>query len=71
MWNIDINPVLVTIGTMEIRWYGVMIVLAVVAAIGISLLEAKKEGLLTGCHLGRSPMGGHRRDCRRQAAAYY
>ncbi len=44
MWNIDINPVLVTIGTMEIRWYGVMIVLAVVAAIGISLLEAKRKG---------------------------
>ena len=44
MWDININPILLTIGTLEIRWYGVMIVLAVVAAIGISLWEAKRRG---------------------------
>ncbi|MGA2367667.1 MAG: prolipoprotein diacylglyceryl transferase [Dehalococcoidia bacterium] len=44
MWNIDWNPVILTLGTLEIRWYGVMIVLAVVAAIGVSLLEARRTG---------------------------
>jgi phosphatidylglycerol---prolipoprotein diacylglyceryl transferase len=45
MLDIDLNPVLLSIGSFEIRWYGVMIVLAVMAAIGISLMEAKRKGL--------------------------
>ena len=45
MWHIDINPVIVTIGSVEIRWYGVMIVLAVVAAVAIALFEAKRKGV--------------------------
>lgn len=43
MLDIDINPILFSIGTLEVRWYGVMIVVAVIAAIGISLLEAKRR----------------------------
>jgi phosphatidylglycerol---prolipoprotein diacylglyceryl transferase len=45
MLDIDLNPILFSIGSFEIRWYGVMIVLAVIAAIGISLLEAKRKGV--------------------------
>jgi phosphatidylglycerol---prolipoprotein diacylglyceryl transferase len=43
MFNIDLNPILFSIGSFEVRWYGVMIVVAVIAAIGISLLEAKRR----------------------------
>ena len=43
MLDIDLNPILFSFGSFEIRWYGVMIVLAVMAAIGISLLEAKRR----------------------------
>jgi phosphatidylglycerol:prolipoprotein diacylglycerol transferase len=43
MFDIDLNPILFSFGSFEIRWYGVMIVLAVMAAIGISLLEAKRK----------------------------
>jgi phosphatidylglycerol:prolipoprotein diacylglycerol transferase len=44
MLDIDVNPILFSIGSLEIRWYGVMIVLAVIAIIGISLIEAKRKG---------------------------
>jgi phosphatidylglycerol---prolipoprotein diacylglyceryl transferase len=43
MLDIDLNPILFSFGSFEIRWYGVMIVVAVMAAIGISLLEAKRR----------------------------
>lgn len=39
---IGIDPVAFSIGTLEIRWYGIMVVLAVVAILAISLLEAKR-----------------------------
>ena len=45
MWDFDINPVIFSIGTFEVRWYGVMIVVAVIAGIAISLVEAKRKGL--------------------------
>lgn len=45
MLDIDLNPVLFSIGSLEIRWYGVMIVIAVISAIGISLLEARRKGV--------------------------
>jgi len=45
MLDIDWNPIIFSIGTFEVRWYGVMVVLAVIAAIGISLLEAKRKGV--------------------------
>lgn len=43
MLDIDINPILLTLGPFEIRWYGVMVVLAVIAIISISLLEARRK----------------------------
>jgi phosphatidylglycerol---prolipoprotein diacylglyceryl transferase len=45
MLDIDWNPIIFSLGTFEVRWYGVMVVLAIVAAIGISLLEAKRKGI--------------------------
>jgi phosphatidylglycerol:prolipoprotein diacylglycerol transferase len=45
MINIDICPVAFSLGPFEIRWYGIMVVLAVVAIIAISLLEAKRVGI--------------------------
>jgi phosphatidylglycerol:prolipoprotein diacylglycerol transferase len=43
--TIGISPVLVHLGVLEIRWYGVMVALAVVAVIAISLREAKRRGV--------------------------
>jgi phosphatidylglycerol:prolipoprotein diacylglycerol transferase len=45
MITININPVAFSIGAFEVRWYGIMVVLAVVALIAISLREAKRVGL--------------------------
>jgi len=45
MIHIGIDPVAFGIGFFEIRWYGIMVVLAIVAVIAISLLEAKRVGL--------------------------
>lgn len=45
MFDIDWNPVLLTIGTLEIRWYGVLVVLAVIAVIALSLVEARRRGI--------------------------
>jgi len=44
MITIEINPVALGFGAFEVRWYGVMVVLAIVAVIGIALLEAKRVG---------------------------
>jgi phosphatidylglycerol:prolipoprotein diacylglycerol transferase len=44
MFDIDWNPIVLSIGTLEIRWYGVMVVLAVITVIGFSLIEAKRKG---------------------------
>jgi len=40
--EIGINPVAFGFGPFEVRWYGIMVVLAVVAIIIITLLEAKR-----------------------------
>jgi len=45
MITININPVAFSIGAFDVRWYGIMVVLAVVAVIAISLREAKRVGL--------------------------
>ena len=45
MITINISPVAFSIGAFEVRWYGIMVVLAVVALIVISLREAKRVGL--------------------------
>ena len=45
MIYIGINPVIFSLGAIEIRWYGIMVVLAIVAIIAISLVEAKRVGV--------------------------
>jgi phosphatidylglycerol:prolipoprotein diacylglycerol transferase len=45
MITINVNPIAFSIGAFEVRWYGIMVVLAVVAVIAISLREAKRVGL--------------------------
>jgi phosphatidylglycerol:prolipoprotein diacylglycerol transferase len=47
MLTIGINPVAFSIGAFEVRWYGIMVVLAIVAVIAISLLEARRVGMPT------------------------
>lgn len=39
---IGIDPVAFSLGTLEIRWYGIMVVLAVIAILAISIIEAKR-----------------------------
>lgn len=43
--TISISPVILKFGVFEIRWYGVMVALAVLAVIAISLSEAKRLGV--------------------------
>jgi phosphatidylglycerol:prolipoprotein diacylglycerol transferase len=45
MYDIDWNPIIFSIGTLEIRWYGVLVVLAVIAVIVLSLVEARRRGI--------------------------
>ncbi|MDD5313223.1 MAG: prolipoprotein diacylglyceryl transferase [Dehalococcoidia bacterium] len=47
MFEIDWNPIIFSLGTLEVRWYGLMVVLAVIAVIGIALLEARRTGFPT------------------------
>ncbi len=45
MLTISIDPVAFTIGSLTVRWYGIMVALAVVAALLITLREAKRLSL--------------------------
>jgi phosphatidylglycerol:prolipoprotein diacylglycerol transferase len=45
MLTISVNPVAFTIGSLQIRWYGIMIAIAVVSLIVIMLREAKRIGI--------------------------
>ena len=45
MFSIDIDPIAFTIGALTVRWYGIMVALAVVALLAISSREAKKLGI--------------------------
>jgi len=45
MFHIDVSPIAFSLGVFEVRWYGIMVVLGVIAIIGISLLEAKRIGV--------------------------
>ena len=47
MITIGIDPVAFAIGSFEVRWYGIMVLLGVMATILISLREAKRVGLPT------------------------
>ncbi len=43
--EIGVDPVLFDIGSLEVRWYGVMVAMAVLVGVAIPALLAKKEGL--------------------------
>jgi phosphatidylglycerol:prolipoprotein diacylglycerol transferase len=45
MLTISIDPVAFTIGALTVRWYGVMVAVAVVSALAITLREAKRLSL--------------------------
>jgi phosphatidylglycerol:prolipoprotein diacylglycerol transferase len=45
MITINVNPIAFSIGIFDVRWYGIMVVLAVVAVIALSVLEARRVGL--------------------------
>jgi len=43
--EIGVDPVIFTIGSLEVRWYAVMVVLAVFVGVLVPVLLAKKEGI--------------------------
>ncbi len=45
MLTISIDPIAFTIGSLEIRWYGIIVAIAVVALLAIMLREAKRLGI--------------------------
>jgi len=45
MITIGISPIALSIGGLEIRWYGIMVVLALIAVILIASREAKRVGI--------------------------
>jgi phosphatidylglycerol:prolipoprotein diacylglycerol transferase len=45
MLTISDNPVAFTIGSLEVRWYGIMVAIAVAALLVIMLREAKRRGV--------------------------
>ncbi len=42
MIHIGVDPVAFSLGMLEIRWYGIMVVLAIISILAVSLLEAKR-----------------------------
>ena len=44
MITIDINPVLISFGHMAIHWYGVIVALAILVAIWLVSMEARRKG---------------------------
>jgi phosphatidylglycerol:prolipoprotein diacylglycerol transferase len=45
MLTISVNPVAFAIGSLQIRWYGIMVAIAVASLIVIMLREAKRRGI--------------------------
>ena len=45
MIEIGIDPVIVTIGSFELRWYGIMVALAVLVGVSVPMILAKREGV--------------------------
>lgn len=48
MINIGVSPIAFSIGGFELHWYGIMVVLAIIAVILIASREAKRVGLSAG-----------------------
>ncbi len=45
MFTIDIDPVAFSIGSIGVKWYGIMVALAVITLLGVTLREAKRPGI--------------------------
>ena len=45
MFTIGVNPVAFTIGSLSVRWYGIMVALAVVALLVVTIREGKRLGI--------------------------
>jgi len=45
MLTISVNPIAFTIGSLQIRWYGIMVAIAVASLLVIMLREAKRRGI--------------------------
>lgn len=45
MFAIDLDPILLRIGHLEFRWYGVMIVLGILVGAMMTLREARRKGI--------------------------
>ena len=48
MFTINIDPVAFTIGALEVRWYGIMVAVAVMALLAITYSELKRRGIPEG-----------------------
>ena len=45
MLTISVNPIAFAIGSLEIRWYGIMMAIAVISLLVVMLREAKRRGI--------------------------
>jgi phosphatidylglycerol:prolipoprotein diacylglycerol transferase len=50
MLAVSVNPVAFTIGSLQIRWYGIMRAIAVVALLVVMVREAKRRGITSDTH---------------------
>lgn len=52
---INIDPVALRLGAIQINWYSIVILLAIFAAIGIAILEGKRKGISAESILSLAP----------------
>ncbi len=52
---IDIDPTILRIGHYMLNWYGIIIILAVIAAVTISIKEGKRKGISTDAIYSLAP----------------
>jgi phosphatidylglycerol:prolipoprotein diacylglycerol transferase len=53
---INIDPVITRLGSLEIRWYSVAILLAIIAAVIVSIWEGKRKGIQADRILSLAPV---------------